>query len=81
MGLLLERLLLLGVGVADLDLEFFSGSLDGVVVECLDDLLAIFPALEAAIKVSLKEEPKDQQDDIPCEANTTTMAILVTQDA
>ena len=48
LGLLLERLLLLGVGVADLDLELLGGSRDGTVVECLDDLLASLTVLEAA---------------------------------
>ena len=37
--LLLERLLLLGIGIADLNLHFFTGRCDGVIVEGLDDLL------------------------------------------
>jgi len=48
LGLLLERLLLLGVGVADLDLELLGGSRDGTVVERLDDLFASVAALKAA---------------------------------
>lgn len=35
------------VGVADLDLELLAGSLDGVIVEDLDDLLAVIAGLEA----------------------------------
>lgn len=48
LGLLLERLLLLGVGVADLDLELLGGSRDGTVVERLDDFFASVAVLEAA---------------------------------
>lgn len=48
LGLLLERLLLLGVGVANLDLELLGGSRDGTVVERLDDLFASLAVLEAA---------------------------------
>ena len=48
LGLLLERLLLLSVGVADLDLELFVGSRYGTVVERLDDLFASVAVLEAA---------------------------------
>ena len=48
LGLLLERLLLLGVGVADLDLKLLAGSRDGTVVERLDDLFASVAVLEAA---------------------------------
>ncbi len=48
LSLLLERLLLLRVGVADLDLQLFAvGVLDGVVVEGSDDLLACITCLEA----------------------------------
>jgi len=50
LGLLLERLLLLGVGIADLDLELLGGSRDGTVVECPDDLFASVAVLEAAEK-------------------------------
>lgn len=50
LGLLLERLLLLGVGVADLDLELLGGSRDGTVVERPDDLFASVAVLEAAEK-------------------------------
>ena len=48
LGLLLERLLLLGVGVADLNLELLGGGRDGTVVERLDDLFASVAVLEAA---------------------------------
>ena len=48
LGLLLERLLLLSVGVANLDLELLAGGvLDAEVVKSLDDLLADITALEA----------------------------------
>ena len=48
LGLLLERLLLLGVGVANLDLELLGGSRNRTVVERLDDLFASLAVLEAA---------------------------------
>jgi hypothetical protein len=47
LGLLLERLLLGGVGVADLDLELLGGGLDGVVVESSDDFFTSITVLEA----------------------------------
>ena len=48
LSLLLERLLLLGIGVTDLDLELLGGSWDGTVVERLDDLFASLAILETA---------------------------------
>ena len=49
LSLLLERLLLLGVGVANLNLKLFAvGVLDGVVVEVLDNLLTRITCLEAS---------------------------------
>lgn len=50
--LLLERLLLVRVGVADLDLQLLATSLDAVVVERLDDFFARVTRLEAAFNVS-----------------------------
>lgn len=50
LSLLLERLLLLGVGVADLDLQLLASRLDRVVVECLDDFFARVTRVEAAAK-------------------------------
>ena len=47
LGLLLELLLLLGVGEPDPDLELFALRLDGVIVEGLDDLFAVSTGLEA----------------------------------
>ena len=47
LGLLLERFLLLGVGEADLNLELLAIGLDGVVVECLDNLITSVTAVEA----------------------------------
>ena len=45
--LLLERLLLLSIGVSDLDLHFLAARLECVVVEISDDILAGFTRLEA----------------------------------
>jgi hypothetical protein len=47
LSLLLERLLLLCVGVSDLNLHFFTIVLDGEVVELLDDLFAGLTRLES----------------------------------
>lgn len=48
LGLLLERLLLLGIGETDLDLKVLALRLDGVVVEGLDDLLTSVARFKAA---------------------------------
>lgn len=48
--LLLESLLVLGVGVANLDLEFLGRGLVRVVVVCLDDLFAGVAVLEAVLE-------------------------------
>ena len=45
--LLLERLLLLSIGVSDLDLHFLAARLECVVVEISDDIFAGFTRLEA----------------------------------
>ena len=37
LGLLLQRLLVLSVGISDLDLDVLAAGLDGVIVEVLDD--------------------------------------------
>ena len=50
--LLLERLLLLSIGVSDLDLHFLTARLECVVVEISDDILAGFTRLEAIHIVS-----------------------------
>jgi hypothetical protein len=47
LSLLLERLLLLCVGVSDLNLHFFAVVLDGEVVELLDDFFAGLSRLES----------------------------------
>merc|ERR1712070_1027249 len=49
--LLLERFLLLGVGIPDLDLKVFAVGLDGVVAEGFDDLFASIAGLEAEREV------------------------------
>lgn len=50
--LLLERLLLLGVGISDLDLHFLAARLERVVVEIPDDIFAGLARLEANYVVS-----------------------------
>jgi len=53
LGLLLEGLLLRGVGVADLDLKLLGGGLDGVIVEGSDDFFTSLAVLEATRFVSM----------------------------
>lgn len=60
LSLLLEGLLLRGVGVADLDLKFLGGGLDGVVVEGSDDFFTSITVLEATRDVSVKQS--NEQD-------------------
>lgn len=50
LGLLLQRLLLLRVCVANLHLQIFTGRLDGVVVERPDDFLAVITGLKSGEK-------------------------------
>ena len=52
LSLLLERLLLLGVGVTDLNLHLFAVGCDGEVVEILDDIFAGLTRLESDQDVS-----------------------------
>jgi hypothetical protein len=80
LGLLLEGLLLGGVGVADLDLELLGGGLDGVVVEGSDDFFTSLTVLEATEEVSM-DHRKDSNDDLPCKANTASTALSVAKDA
>jgi len=80
LGLLLERLLLGGVGVADLDLELLGGGLDGVVVEGSDDFFTSLTVLEATEEVRMNHR-KDSNDDLPCKANTASTALSVAKDA
>jgi len=80
LGLLLEGLLLGGVGIADLDLELLGGGLDGVVVEGSDDFFTSLTVLEATEEVSM-DHRKDSNDDLPCKANTASTALSVAKDA
>ena len=50
LGLLLERLLLLRVGISDLYLEIFSIGCDGVIVVRLDDVFARVARFEAGCR-------------------------------
>jgi hypothetical protein len=82
LSLLLEGLLLGGVGVADLDLKLLGCGLDGVVVEGSDDFLTSLAVLEAANEVSMDHsKQQDSNDDLPCKANTTSSALSVAKDA
>ena len=78
MCLLLQRLLLLGVGEPDLDLELFAGRRDGMVVEDLDDLIACIARVEA-VPLSARACQSMLRVCIPSKANATTVAILVSK--
>ena len=81
LGLLLEGLLLGGVGIADLDLELLGGGLDGVVVEGSDDFFTSLTVLEAAEVSMGQSKQRDSNDDLPCKTNTTSTALSVAKDA
>jgi hypothetical protein len=81
LSLLLERLLLGGVGVTDLDLKLLGGGLDGVVVEGSDDFFTSLTVLEATKDVSMDHSKhQDSNDDLPSKANTTAAALSVAKD-
>ena len=80
LGLLFERLLLLSVGISDLDLHFFAGGIDCEVVEVLDDIFARLTRLESAGCVS-KTIVEEVVIRLPSKANTTTVTVLVSQDS
>ena len=82
LGLLLERLLLGGVGVADLDLELLGGGLDGVVVEGSDDFFTSLTVLEATKEVSMDHSKQQgNNDNLPSKANTAAAALSIAKDA
>ena len=80
LSLLLQRLLLLCVGISDLDLEFFAAGHDSVVVEGLDHLLAGITRFEADRPVS-DERLVQEWEYLPGESNTAAMTAPIPQDA
>ena len=81
LSLLLERLLLLSVGIANLDLQVFAVGLNRVVVERLDDLFAGITGLETGIGQWRCRRVRMIPRHSPSKANATAVAILVPQDA
>lgn len=79
MSLLLQGLLLLCIGIADLNLRLFDVLIDVLVAKALDDLLAGITVLESGRNFS--QAPRiEWRAPIPSKADTTTMAILVSKD-
>lgn len=78
---LLQVLLLLGIGIADLDGMLLVVGLDGFVVEGPDDLFAVGARLEASVTVSAKRGVLDQIDHLPSKSDTTTRTIAVAKNA
>jgi len=78
--LLLELLLLLSVGEADLNSVLFTADVDLVVVELFDDFLADRSGLETGKTVRV-ETRWGQQNDSPSKADSTTGTVLVAEDS
>lgn len=77
---LLEDLLLMGVGVANLDEMFLAARLvDRSVVESLDDLFADLPRLESVTTTGQRVVYKLDMDELPGEADTTAVTAWVTK--
>lgn len=81
-GRLLERLLLWGVGVADLDdVILVLGLGQSGVVEGLDNGLADVAALKAVRRLSVEHKNEQPQEDSPCKTDATAGSVAVAKDA
>lgn len=78
--LLLELLLLLSVGKADLNRVLFAANVDLVVVELLDDFLADRSGLETGKNVRWNSG-LGWQNNSPSKADSATSTILVAKDS